>query len=154
METLEYYFHYLDAAFAGTPLIISVTVILVLLLLGVSVFCLSRTLFLNYKDGQNLNRLNVIVSKYNDRLNSILYNPNQLNLNEVHDVFDHDLKLTKKWEIEHLTNLIVTLKQFGKAKELNLHNYAMVIEAFDLYTYWEDQTTKGTRVCKKKLYGC
>ncbi len=150
METLEYYFHYLDAAFAGMPLIISVTVILVLLLLGVSVFCLSRTLFLNYKDGQNLNRLNVIVSKYNDRLNSILYNPNQLNLNEVHDVFDHDLKLTKKWEIEHLTNLIVTLKQFGKAKELNLHNYAMVIEAFDLYTYWEDQTTKGTRVCKKK----
>lgn len=150
METLDYYFYYLDATFAGMPLIIRITVMLVLLLIGISAFALLRTFFLSHKDKQNKDRQNSIVSKYEERLNSILYNPKPLLVKDVQDIFNEDLQLTKKWQNEHLTNLIVTLKQSGKAKQVNEHNYVAILEAFGLYGYWEKQTTRGTRGCKKK----
>lgn len=150
MDTLKYYFYYLDSEFSGLPLIISLMVLLVLLLIGVSVFCLLRTFYLNYLDEKNTERLQIIVTKYNERLNSILYDPKDLKFEDVQNILNSDLELPKKWEKEHLTNLLVLLNHAGKAKKANINNYVLLVEAFDLYNYWEKQTTTGNKVSKKK----
>lgn len=109
MDTITYYFYYLNSQFSGFSPIVQVTVFLIMLLGGLYLISFYRIFFVAYKLRQENIRRDQVKDKYEAQLERILFSEDNMSTHEVQNylnVGDHKMK---SWEKVYITDLLVKM---------------------------------------------
>lgn len=148
-----YYWSYLTSLYSGYPVIVRVTVFMVVLLSLAVIFAIIRLLRVGYKLNRRSRQKEKIRTRFEEKLNFALSHTTNYDIDEMVKLFDFDIKKGKKWELEEITDLILSLRDTLRNEGLlNLINYKNVIECFGLMPFWEKRIkTSGVLSRKNAL---
>lgn len=133
-----YYISYFTSVYSGYPLIVRLTVVVITLLILVTLFGIIRLLFLGYKINRQEVRQKKITDNFKDKLTFLMGNKVNYDIEEIDKMLAYDVKKTKKWKTEMLTDLVLSIRnELRKEGTLNLLNYKNCSEIFQLTSFWE-----------------
>lgn len=111
METISYYFYYLDAHFHGFPPIVRITVLLIMLLSCLYFISFSRIVIDAYRLRQQNLRRSKTKGKYEAQLERILFSKDDMSSSEIQQHLNMSGEKLKGWEKVYITELVVTMIQ-------------------------------------------
>lgn len=133
-----YYLSYFSSLYNGYPLIVRITVIMVMALVAITLFGLARLLFVGYKINRRDKRKRAIKAHFEDKLTFVMKSKTNYDLEEVKELLQYDVKKTKYWKSDILTDIVLTVKNtVYKEGILNEINYKNCLEALRLMGFWE-----------------
>ena len=155
MSRIKYYFFYFYSQFTGFPLMIRITVVIVMILLLLYLLTVLKIVNFRYSEEKEIRRKNKIKDRFEVKLKKILYNPKILFKEGIQDILQDGSKknqtLNKKWQKEHFTELLLSIKENPeKGTELNQNNYVVLLEIFNLTNFWEKKVVSGSTFQKKR----
>lgn len=109
MDTITYYYYYLNSQFAGFSPIIQVTVLLIMLLGGLYLISFYRIFFVAYKLRLENIRRNKVKDKYEAQLQKILFSEDNMSTDEVQNYLNTGDHSMKNWEKVYITDLLVKM---------------------------------------------
>ncbi len=109
MDTITYYFYYLNSQFSGFAPIVQVTVFLIMLLGGLYLISFYRIFFVAYKLRQENMRRDQVKDKYEAQLEKILFSENNMSTYEVQNYLNIGDYKMKSWEKIYITDLLVKM---------------------------------------------
>lgn len=149
METLRYYFYYLDSLFIGSPIIIRITVFFIFLLSTIYLLTFFRILRLEQFRIQKEKQTQKTKEKFTKALDKILFSSQNLNEEELLRLLPQHDKNNKTWQKSKLSKILVIYKQLDN---LNIENYKKVLTYYKLIDFWEKRTTKGSTHSKNNAF--
>lgn len=134
----DYYLSYFGSMYNGYPLVVRVTIIMVMALAVITLFGLIRLLFVGYKINRREKRKRAIKAHFEDKLTFVMKSNTNYDLEEVKELLQYDVKKTKYWKSDILTDIVLEVKNsVYKLGELNEINYKNCLEALRLMGFWE-----------------
>lgn len=160
MDTLKFYFYYIDSIFTGFSPIIRLTVLAVMLLGFLYITFLLRLFIVQNKIRRKRRRWEEFKETYREKINRIVYAPYQMDQEEIENEMSVPMNYFKKrWQKENFSKLILTIKsekEEGKQEKetlsLNENNYELLLSLFQIDIYWlKELSTKNIRRKKRAL---
>ncbi len=136
-----YYLSYFSSLYNGYPLIIRMTVIMVMILMGITIMSIIRLLFIGYRINREQRRIEKARKQFEEKLNFVLKNKTIYDVGEIQQLLEYDGNKKNKWNPEVLTNLILSVKKtLSKEGVLNVINFKNCLETLGLMRFWEKRT--------------
>ncbi len=133
-----YYLSYFSSLYHGYPLIIRLTSVVVLLLLGITIFGVLRVLFIGYKINKVDRRRRNTMTHFEGKLSFVMQNNINYEIEEIQELLQYDVTKAKKWKLDVLTDVVLTVKRaVQKEGKLNEINYKNCLEVLRLKSFWE-----------------
>lgn len=143
----DYYLYnltYFVSLYSGYPLIVRMTVIMVLVLLLISIVGFLQLLFVGYKINKRDRRIKDTRQHFEDRLVFVMNNDTNYAIEEVKELLQYDVKNTKNWKADVLTDIVLSVKNLlNKEGKLNTINYKNCLEALRIMGFWEKRIKKS-----------
>lgn len=148
-----YYFSYFSSLYYGYPLIVRITVVLVMILAFITLFGIIRLLVIGYKINKREKRQKKVKKQFEEKLVFVMSNAVNYDIEEIEQLLEHDVKKTKRWKSEMLTDLVLSVRDAqNKAGKLNHINYKNCLETLRLMGFWEKRTrTSGLSKRKEAM---
>lgn len=145
MDRINFYFQFLNSEFAGFPMLVRITVIVITLVAIIYISSVIRLFYLRNKIDKYSRQLYNIRNKYGLAIKDIICNP--LNLDKakiggIMNITENDNKMN--WQKNIFTDLVLGLKEQLSSECLNKDNYLNLIEILRLEEYWEKEISKGS----------
>lgn len=146
-----YYLSYFSSLYAGYPLVIRLTAVMVLLLLILTVLGFLRLLFVGYKETAREKKRDNVKAHFEDRLSFVMKNQTNYDIEEVRQLLQYDASKTKSWDPELLTEIILSVKnKLNREGILNEINYKNCLEALRLMGFWEKRIKKSDIIKRRE----
>ncbi|WP_426791406.1 HEAT repeat domain-containing protein [Sphingobacterium sp. WOUb80] len=133
-----YYLSYLSSLYNGYPLIIRMTLVMVMVLAVITLCGILRLLFIGYKINKEERRKNKTKQHFEEKLDFVMRNKANYDVEEIQALLDYDASKAKKWKLELVTDLVLSVKNtVDRVSLLNVINYKNCLEALGLTRFWE-----------------
>jgi len=109
MNSLIYYFYYLQSKFIGYPLVIRVTVFLTMLLMIVYIISAIRIFIMARKRKKLDKQKEHVRQQYESKFKEILYSERNLSNKEITQDLDIKEEFLKEWEKTYISKLLIDL---------------------------------------------
>lgn len=118
MDTIKYYFYYLESVFLGFPPVIRIAIALVMILLFFYLFSVFNILFSSRRHKKDSKRRDDIKEKYEEKIREILYADRDYSVDEIKSTLELSDTPLKKWEKKYISELL--LNHINKHHEVEL----------------------------------
>lgn len=154
IDTIKYYFYYLDSIFIGYAPIIRATMFMVYLLFTIYFSAIVSLLFIQRKRKNKIKRYDRYKKSYESNLREVIFSENDIKREDIISKIDIPIKDNKKkWQKEVLTKLVLFIadiyNQSNHTQEMNLNNYSETVSILELESYWLKQLS-SSRLKRKK----
>lgn len=145
---IEYYIYYFYYSYLGLPFILRVAVLAIII--AVPIYLLLFSLFANTKrEFYRRERLGKILdNKYMGKIQHILTHEYNFSIDEINNQLEIKVKKLSSRKKRLLTNKILMIRDH--AKNINEHNYRLMIKYFELQEFWENKLKFGSISSKLK----
>ncbi|NDW18488.1 HEAT repeat domain-containing protein [Dysgonomonas sp. 216] len=145
---LEYYLYYLYYSYLGFPFVIRVAILAITIFTPIYLFAVFKLLQLRTNFYQKRRLQKKHGNNYLEKARNIIVSERMYNIDEISEELNCKVNNLKDKEKRILTNNI--LKIHDSERYVNLKNYRMVIEFFDLRNFWERKLKYGSLALRQK----
>lgn len=153
METIKFYFYFLDSQFTGFAPIIRITVFIVMLLILMYIISLIRLFITNKRIQIRNRRWNNVKKHYESKLRKIFFSTTNFDSDKIKTQIGlNKTNIKFKWQKELLTDLFLSIKREENTNnKINIENYNTALALFDLETHWIKEISVGN--LQRRLQG-
>ncbi len=146
-----YYLSYFSSLFFGYPLVIRLTAVVVLVLVAITIFGLSRLLYIGYKINRDDKRRRKAIAQFDGKLSFVIQNDMNYEIEEIQELLQYDSTKAKQWNLEVLTEVVLNVKRaVHKNGNFNEINYKNCLEVFRLKPFWEKKMRTADQYQRKE----